>query len=280
MTGPYSSPPGDAKRDDRRPVSVFAGAGWTVAVSALLMVAVSATEAARPGATADWVNLAGCHLLAHLLVIFAMIRLYDPHGSVRSVLALRPTNPLLVLLAGASGAGLFPMATKLDEWIQTRYPPAQEDPERLAHLFDTSTRSARLTIFVAVVLVIPIAEELFFRGVLFGGMRRARDAAGTVLVTAAFFALRQGEPRAVPTSLALGLLLGWMRAASGSVLASAAAHVAFFAVGIVPMVLGHDEQEFSWRFAGAALAGGLLAALLAEWVTRHDRWAEAARGAD
>ncbi|MFN3656302.1 MAG: lysostaphin resistance A-like protein [Pseudolabrys sp.] len=74
-------------------------------------------------------------------------------------------------------------------------------------------------LWLAVVVVAPAGEELLFRGFLFRGlMRTPRDTWPAIVVTAALFALLhvQYDWFVIGQIFAFGLLLGWMRWASGS----------------------------------------------------------------
>jgi membrane protease YdiL (CAAX protease family) len=85
-------------------------------------------------------------------------------------------------------------------------------------------------------IVVALPEELFFRGCLLGLLERRfppkrRILGGGVglalVLSAAAFALihlpKDGDPRALATFFP-GLLFGWMRSATGSILASTVAH--------------------------------------------------------
>jgi len=87
-------------------------------------------------------------------------------------------------------------------------------------------------------VVVALPEELFFRGYLLHMLERAlppkRRLLGggigwALVISAALFALihlpKQGDPRALATFFP-GLLFGWMRSATGSILASTCTHAA------------------------------------------------------
>lgn len=87
-------------------------------------------------------------------------------------------------------------------------------------------------------VVVALPEELFFRGFLLGLLERAlppkrRFLGGGIgwalVISAACFALihlpRDGDPRALATFFP-GLMFGWMRSATGSILAPTLAHAA------------------------------------------------------
>ena len=89
---------------------------------------------------------------------------------------------------------------------------------------------------VAIVVLPALIEEWLCRGVLWTAVRRGASAAATILVTATLFALlhRHGARAAyvVPTQLALGLGLGWLRARTGSLVPCMLAHGAFNASAV------------------------------------------------
>jgi hypothetical protein len=62
----------------------------------------------------------------------------------------------------------------------------------------------------------PLGEELLFRGALFGWLRRRLNAAPTIMVTAALFAIIHMIPVALPFAFVFGLGAGWIRERTGS----------------------------------------------------------------
>jgi membrane protease YdiL (CAAX protease family) len=266
-----------------KPLSFLAAASWTVALTLLLGVAVAFTEMARAGASTDLVNVTACHALAYSLVLFVMLRLYAPAVSVRQALALRPASPLHAVLAAVAGAGLYPALSELDELFARRFPHSDEDVAAASKLLDATTTPGRVMLVVSLVMLMPVAEELFFRGMLFGGIKKGRTAPVAIGTTALCFMVSQQDPRGFASCLALGLLLGWLRAQSGSVVSSIAAHAAFFLVPILPIALGRPgaaEITYSWRWMAAGIAAGALAALAASWLAARDRAARDASAAD
>jgi membrane protease YdiL (CAAX protease family) len=84
-----------------------------------------------------------------------------------------------------------------------------------------------LLLFLAVVVLTPIGEETLFRGFLFRGWLRApRDAWPVIVLTASMWALIHVQYDWYVTGqiFAFGLLLGWMRWATGSTLLTILLH--------------------------------------------------------
>jgi membrane protease YdiL (CAAX protease family) len=75
-------------------------------------------------------------------------------------------------------------------------------------------------------LLAAIAEELLFRGVLFGWLTRHLGVWASIVVTAVLFAAEHGYyPVLLPLGLVFGLATGWLRAQTGSVLPGMAIHI-------------------------------------------------------
>jgi membrane protease YdiL (CAAX protease family) len=220
-------------------------------------VCVEATEAVRPGALTDIVNRGACHVLSTSLVIFAMLRLYARNTPLRQVLAFRTPSLLAALLSIAAGAGLCPVLSALNDAVVRRWPyPPDEALESTQKLLAASSRPA---LVIVAFVVIPIAQEAFFRGILFSQLRRTVSDTSTLAVTATFFALGSLDVRSVPTMLVLGLALGRLRGRTGSVVAAALGHLAFWAVEGVPILRGRDPTAdvtypVRWIVGGAVIA--------------------------
>ena len=71
----------------------------------------------------------------------------------------------------------------------------------------------------------PIAEELFFRGLLYGCLRVRLGVWRGLWSTAFLFAFLHTDPVAFLPILGLGLLFGWVYEKTGSLAASMAVHI-------------------------------------------------------
>lgn len=92
-------------------------------------------------------------------------------------------------------------------------------------------------VVLAVLAVVgaPLVEEVAFRGLLYGALEKAgRSAVTCVLVSSVAFALFHFEPERMPLLLVSGVVLGVVRARTGSTGAAVVAHV----VNNVPSGIG------------------------------------------
>jgi ABC-2 type transport system permease protein/sodium transport system permease protein len=86
-------------------------------------------------------------------------------------------------------------------------------------------------VLLALAVAPGVCEEAFFRGFLFGGIRRNLNAAATIIATALAFALFHvvlaggAAPERLLPSFLMGLVLGWVRHRSASVIPGILLHV-------------------------------------------------------
>ncbi len=242
-----------------RPLSLQAAAIWTIGLWLLEHICLEITEALRPGAITDIVNVSACVVLATSIVVFAVARLHVPERSLRATLGIRPLGPLGLVLSAAVGVGLSPAMSRLDDLVAQRWP--YDDPEALANVQKLLASSTRWSLVLGVFVVIPLARELFFRGLLFGELRRAVSLGGAVVATSILFAIFSLDWRSMPAALILSFALGWVRARGGSVIAPVVTHLAFWSVQGLPILRGADPSV-DVTYSPKWVAAGLLVALL------------------
>lgn len=90
---------------------------------------------------------------------------------------------------------------------------------------------------ISAIVAAPIGEELFFRGFLFGALRRRLRFLGAAPISAAAFGLVHVLPLLIPLMFVVGLGLASLYERRGSLLASIAAHAAFNVIGFTLLVL-------------------------------------------
>ena len=85
-----------------------------------------------------------------------------------------------------------------------------------------------LLFWIAVAIIAPLAEELFFRGFLFVGLRNSRcGASGAIIITALLWSMThvQYDLYEKLEIFLLGVILGWLRSRFNSVLVPLAGHI-------------------------------------------------------
>ena len=89
-----------------------------------------------------------------------------------------------------------------------------------------------------IVLLTPLVEEVFFRGFIFAGLRRALGPAGGMLLSAVIFSGFHLEPSVLLPILVTGLLLAWLYHQTGSLWPPIAAHAAQNALALLGAAAG------------------------------------------
>jgi membrane protease YdiL (CAAX protease family) len=259
-----------------RPMTLLAATGWTFATLLLTVFVVELTDGARPGAITDLVNVTACTVLVYSLLLFAMLRLYAPHTSVRDVLGFRPVSPAACVLSAAAGVTLSPGLDVIGDYLLKRFPRPAEQTDMLDKLMHATSRGERV-VLVGALLVGPLCDELFFRGVLFRGLRRTRPEGLAIVATALLYSISSGDPHAVPTAFIVGLFASWLRGRSGSIVPALIAHVAIDSVSLVPLAMGKEDLPLGPRVA----VGGAVVAAVCAWgagmIFARDGRAEEAR---
>lgn len=138
------------------------------------------------------------------------------------VFPLKGFNPALILAMLLTFEGLQYFLNEIGTQMDKVLPPPAWFMELFARLFDSD-----LGVWggiLRVVIIAPIVEELIFRGVIMSGFMKNYKAAYAIFFSALLFALFHLNPWQFPATFMLGLVLGWLRIRTGSILASIMGH--------------------------------------------------------
>ena len=84
-----------------------------------------------------------------------------------------------------------------------------------------------------------MVEEVLLRGLVLGAVSSPRGTTRAVVVSAGMFALMHiSDPAAVAPLFVLGLVLGWLRVRSGSLLPAIALHVGNNSIALLAAAAG------------------------------------------
>ena len=84
-------------------------------------------------------------------------------------------------------------------------------------LIEPALKTHPLVAFAAIAILMPVVEEMLFRGLLYGALERRLPPAGVIMVTSLVFALCHFQIAFFIPILAVGILLGWTRSKTGSI---------------------------------------------------------------
>jgi membrane protease YdiL (CAAX protease family) len=235
-------------------MSFLVAAIWSISALFALDLITSVLVLARPLAEADLVSHVLCQGVAFMGALFFLVLLHERERPLSDVLALRRPPVGLCLLALGLGVALQGPLTFISDAIYTRYPLPEQDLAALAELFNVSSPYRKVALVVAVGVFGPVVEEMFFRGGIFGSLRRRHGAGLTLLGVSLLFAAAHRDVRLFFPDLLGGLAMGYVRAMSGSLWPALVLHTAFNSTGAVLAVrAGPESDVFSRPQMGAAM---------------------------
>jgi membrane protease YdiL (CAAX protease family) len=208
-------------------MSLKAALAWSLAAFVGLNGVLIASVQLRPAALTDLVHVGGVEAAVFVALCAALLRVHAPDVPLREGLALRPTSAGLLAVCFATGLCLRVPADFLRNLMETLAPTPETVLIGQSQLLKHETLGQVLILISVLAMVGPLVEELFYRGALFGSLLRDQGALPTVLLTSLAFVLTHGQWRDFPTLLLVALILGYVRAASGSLLPALALHSAF-----------------------------------------------------
>lgn len=112
----------------------------------------------------------------------------------------------------------------------------QTPPDFMVDTFRTARAANMIPLFVvSFVLLAPLQEELLFRGFLFRGLTTGIGTWPAILATAALWSITHAQYQwfFVGEIFVLGIVLGWLRARSGSTLLTMILHAAVNGLALV-----------------------------------------------
>ena len=228
-----------------------------LAVQLLAGILYAAVASLSPGG-ADTENiLAGTEtavLLSYLLTAAAVLLWFRlRHRPLGEAAGLRRCSGWTAAFCAFCAVGLFVVVqlalTLLPATWMTGY---NDHMERLL--------SNGLIPALSIAVAAPLTEELMFRGVIQPRLERAMPVWAAAVVQAVLFGVTHGTPIQMVYAFLLGLVFGFLRSRTGSILPGFAAHAAFNAMND-PLGLFGDAAESGYALAvmaAVSIAGCVL----------------------
>jgi sodium transport system permease protein len=208
-----------------------------------------------------------------LLALPAAVVLIARPAAARAALGARAVTPRALVVSALLGGALWVASIGLMEMQSLVFPPSPATLDLFRRLHAALAPSGVLDalVSIAVIALLPaVCEELVMRGVLLPSLAAVAPATPAVVLTAAAFALMHLDPIRLLFTFVLGLVLGFLRLRTGSLLPPVVVHLTLNALTFAVAPLVDDPSQpytpqpalgLACLAAGAAAAAPLLRAL-------------------
>lgn len=159
--------------------------------------------------------------LSAILVFFILKNLHTPE-SFKELLKFPSNREVWRLIGIVILVDIF-VVKPLHVIFTTYFFPEANEQEIITVLEELSPKSSIL-MALSVSLLTPILEELLFRGFILGVLLKCYDDRTSIVISALIFAIAH-EPVAYGMAFGGGLLYGWIRVKTGSIVPSMITHI-------------------------------------------------------
>jgi membrane protease YdiL (CAAX protease family) len=123
------------------------------------------------------------------------------------------------------------------QWFVQGFAPDRDDAQDIVRYFlEHPDPRHRLAVIVMAVIVAPVAEEVLFRGYLYGVMRRLGGRIPAILTSSLLFAAIHANLPSMPGLTILAVILCLLYERTGSLWATMTMHAAFNAITIATLI--------------------------------------------
>ncbi len=237
------------RKTDRLPAALLAALEVLLALGLALLVvivlsaaAVALAVALDGGGPPDPAAVEGLLLEWIGLLLLVQAAVFIAFGGVLILLRTTPgawprrSGAVISMLAGLAAALVtFALSHGLAA-VQDRLGFPVQEQDWVLELAGDPARLARLAPFL--VLLAPLAEEVFLRGYVFRFLYERAGPGAAYGISSVLFALIHFNPSGFAIYVAIGLVLAWIYRKSGNLLAPIAGHVCFNALVIAALAWG------------------------------------------
>lgn len=199
---------------------------------------------------------------AEFLVMFPaarlIVRLYGD-AEPRRAFALGAVSPAELVIGASLGVFLHLPTGYLGSLVELRFPTPPEVLRAQLVAFTPTSGPIAAAMLLSVAVLVPVVEELFFRGALFSALARSSPGFVAIWTTSVAFALAHQEPRNWAPLLLVALVLGALRQRGASLWAGVALHATFNATTLLfvfvtrPVEIKPESSSWQVGATGALL---------------------------
>jgi uncharacterized protein len=239
---------------------------WSLLVT-LALVSVGVVTSLLFGSSNLALVAGGALELALLVPVSRLIGRLYAGGDATQSLATAGAAPAELLLGAVLALLLQAPVGYLIVLVERRFPTPRAELQAQLTQLTPETPLLGALMFVSVALLVPYAEELFFRGALFTQLQRSRPGFVAIWTSSVAFTLAHlGQPRHWPALFVLALVLGELRRQSRSIWAGVSLHAAFNAITLLHVFVERPSEpktpDVPWHLAAGLGALSLLGVVL------------------
>ena len=204
--------------------------------------------------------------------------------SLRETFALNPISIRVLIPSLILGCTLWPFAFELVMWAKEQQLATLDFSklERFQPLLESWNQIPLGWILLSLAVLPGVCEEWFFRGFLFGSLYNSQRPGRTIVLTGILFGLFHlivtdslAVERFLPSTF-LGLILGWIRYSTGSVIPGICLHICHN--GLLLTIVRYEKQIAEWgvgiqlesHLPFVWLVGASILVFISLWLI--DRW--------
>jgi membrane protease YdiL (CAAX protease family) len=247
---------------------------WMLGAFSVMVTLALVLMVLSPESRNDLVALGFVSAAAFVLVAALLVGRYPGGPRLAHAIGLRPVHPLSLILAFCAGALAQIPADFIQRAVDRLWPSDVAALAAREKMLEADSWSHGLALVFVIACVVPATEEVFFRGAVYGALRRGRASAWqSAWVAGLGFTLCHFNARLLlPLAFVAGIL-GFLRAASGSLWPSILGHMGFNTVAMLTSVGGVaflDGPPLSFGLGASALLVALLLAFVSFVASRED----------
>ena len=135
----------------------------------------------------------------------------------KTLLMERPWRFGPLAIGAALAVALHPVKERLSLWILELYPLSEEVMTQLSGFSELTGMAPSIGVTLLLLALLPaVCEEIAFRGVLLGGLRKNLGSGGAILLTAALFGATHTVLQQSLAAAPMGVILGILAVKTGS----------------------------------------------------------------
>jgi membrane protease YdiL (CAAX protease family) len=244
-------------------LSIVSAFLWTFAATVTLVTGLAVTDTAQLAPVTRPIAMAVWEAFVYVAMAAGVLRVHARAESPSAAFGLRHVGVLLVLLACLMGAVVQLPVETLRRAAHALAPPPAELQVARATLLAYSSRADALVVLLSLVVVAPLAEELFFRGALYGQLRRVQGPVSCGSIVALCFVIGHPQTQSWLPLAVVASMLSYVRETTRSLWPGFALHATFNAVTIatafmaMPSVQAGLSLPWPVLWAGWPLTAGL-----------------------